>query len=251
MKTWLELVGLLVRRDLKIRYRASFLGYLWSMLNPLFMMLILTVVFSHAMKITVEHFSVYLISGILCWNMFSQSINLGTNSFVANAALLKKVPVPSWVFPTATIGSACVHGAFAFLPYIGIALYSGFGFDWTILQLPFVFVLFFFFLEGLVLTTGTLNVFFRDVGHVIEPVLQILFYASPVLYLPEILPEGYRTLLQFNPMYHFLKGFRSALYSTGPLSLADWTILGALAITSITIGSMTYERLRRRFLYHL
>lgn len=251
MKTWFELVGLLVRRDLKIRYRGSFLGYLWSMLNPLLMMLILTVVFSHAMKITVEHFSVYLISGILCWNMFAQSINLGTNSFVANAALLKKVPVPSWVFPTATIGSACVHGAFAFLPYVGIALFSGFQFGWTLLQLPFVFLLFFLFLEGIVLTTSTLNVFFRDVGHVIEPVLQILFYASPVLYLPDILPERYRVFLELNPMYYFLRGFRSALYSSGPLSVIDWATLAGLAGASIIIGSLTYERLRRRFLYHL
>ena len=221
------------------------------MLNPLLMMIILTIVFSHAMKVTTEHFSVYLISGILCWNIFAQSINIGTSSLVVNAPLLKKVPVPGWVFPTATIGSACVHGAFAFLPYVGIALFTGFKFDWTLLQLPFVFVLFFLFLEGVVLTTSTLNVFFRDVGHVMEPVLQILFYASPVLYMPEILPETYRSLLALNPMYYFLNGFRSALYSSGPLSISDWTVLIGLAAASITVGTLTYERLRRRFLYHL
>ena len=251
MRPWLELVELLIRRDLKIRYRSSVLGYLWSMLNPLLMMLILTAVFSHAMKVTSEHFSVYLISGILCWNIFSQSVNLGTNSFVVNASLLKKVRVPSWVFPTATIGSACVHGAFAFLPYVGIALATGFKFSWTLLQLPFVFVLFFIFLEGVVLTTSTLNVFFRDVGHVMEPVLQILFYASPVLYMPDVLPEQYRTFLYFNPMFYFLNGFRSSLYSTGPLGLQDWMTLAAIAALSITVGSLTYERLRRRFLYHV
>ena len=87
----LQLIELLVRRDLKVRYRGSFLGYLWSMLNPLLMMSVMTVVFSHAMRVDLDHYPIYILSGLLAWNMLAQSINLGVRSFVDNAALLKKV----------------------------------------------------------------------------------------------------------------------------------------------------------------
>jgi len=247
----LELVKLLIRRDLKVRYRGSFLGYLWSMLNPLLMMTVMTVVFSHAMRVDLPNYPIYILSGLLAWNMFSQSINLGVRSFVDNAALLKKVRIPSWIFSSATIGSAFVHACFAFVPYIVIALATGFSFSVGLLQLPLVMLLFYLFVQGVVLMIATLNVFFRDVGHVVEPILQIVFYASPVLYPVSALPEKYRVLLDFNPVSHYLRGFRSALYSFPILTVADWSAMAAISAFSLFLGSWVYNRGRDRFLYYL
>ena len=247
----LQLIELLVRRDLKVRYRGSFLGYLWSMLNPLLMMSVMTVVFSHAMRVDLDHYPIYILSGLLAWNMLAQSTNLGVRSFVDNAALLKKVRIPSWIFSAATIGSAFVHACFAFVPYIVIALVTGFKFSLGLLQLPLVMILFYFFAQGIVLTLATLNVFFRDVGHVVEPILQIVFYASPVLYPVSAMPEKYRPLLEFNPVTHYLRGFRSALYSFPPLTLAEWGIMMAISACSLLMGAWVYSRGRDRFLYYL
>ena len=248
---WMTLVELLIRRDLKVRYRGSFLGYLWSMLNPLLMMTVMTVVFSQAMRVDLPHYPIYILSGLLAWNMLAQSTNLGVRSFVDNAALLKKVSIPSWIFSSATIGSAFVHACFAFVPYVVIALVTGFSFSLGLLQLPLVMILFYFFVQGIVLTLATLNVFFRDVGHVVEPILQIVFYASPVLYPVSALPDKYRAFLAFNPVTHYLAGFRSCLYDFPPLSLIEWGTMVGLSLASIALGSFVYHRGRDRFLYYL
>ncbi len=248
---WYSLVILLIKRDLKVRYRSSFLGYLWSMLNPLLTMAVLTVVFSYAMRVQMEHYAIYILSGLLCWNMFAQSAQLGVNAIVDNASLLKKVSVPHWVFPTATIGSAAVHSFFALVPYFVIALAVGFEFHWGFLQLPFVVLLFFIFIEGIVLTLSTLNVFFRDVGHVLDPILQLVFYGSPVLYPLSVLPEKFQMIIQLNPITHFLEGFRSSLYSSPPLNLETWGILIALAFISFLIGSVSFTRSKDAFLYYI
>lgn len=248
---WATLVSLLVKRDLKIRYRNSVLGYAWSMMNPLLMMTVLSIVFSHAMRVDVPHYPLFILSGLLCWNLFSQSASNGVNGIVANASLLKKVKVPSWVFPTATIGSACIHVCLALIPYFIIALVLGLSFGWQVVQLPFVFLVYFLFIEGVVLVLGSLNVFFRDVAHVLEPVLQLVFYASPILYPIGVVPEKYHIFIRLNPIYHFVKAFRASLYDFATISLGEWGVMIGAAALSFLVGLVVYRSSEDRFLYHI
>lgn len=214
-------------------------------------MAVLTMVFSYAMRVKMENYAIYILSGLLCWNMFAQSANLGVNSIVNNSSLLRKVSVPSWVFPTAVIGSAVTHSCFAFVPYVFIAIATGFHFQWGMLQLPFVLMIFFLFIEGVVLTLSALNVFFRDVAHVLEPVLQLVFYCSPVLYTLDVLPEKYQIIIKLNPITHFLHGFRSSLYSESVLDLKEWGIMVLLALISLALGTGIFRKTRDRFLYYI
>jgi len=246
-----DLVSLLIRRDLKIRYRDSALGYLWSMMNPLLMMTVLTIVFSQAMRIEVPHYPVYVLSGLLCWTLFASSSLNGVHAIVGNASLLKKVKVPSWVFPTATIGSACVHMGLALIPFLVIAFATGLGLHVQLVQLPLVVAVYFLFIEGVVLIIGTLNVFFRDVGHVMEPVLQLVFYSSPILYPAAVVPEKFQLLIKLNPIYHYAAGFRAALYSGEWLGLTQWAAMLGFAAAALALGFYTYSRLEDRFLYHI
>lgn len=250
-KQWLDLVLLLIKRDLKIRYRNSVLGYLWSMLNPLLMMSILTVAFSHYMRTSLQHYPLYILSGLLCWNMTSQSTTNGVGSIINNASLLKKVRVPSWVFPAATIGSATVHMCLALVPYFLLALVLGHSLTGWFLQLPLVLALLFIFILGVVLTLGTLNVFFRDVSHVIDPVLQLVFYATPIIYPLTSVPEKYRVFLQLNPLYYFEAGFRSALYEGVCIAPGEWGVMVLLSLVSLGLGWLVYSKSEDRFLYHL
>ncbi len=248
---WLDLISLLVKRDLKVRYRASILGYLWSMVNPLLMMSILSVVFSFAMRSEIEHYQIYILSGLVGWNIFAQSLHLGVRCFTDNATLMKKVKIPAWVFPTSIIVSACFHASVALIPYFLISIFMGLDFGWPILQFPIVFILYFFFIEGLVLFLGSLHVFFRDIGHIIEPSLQILFYATPIIYPLSVVPEKWRLYLYLNPMSHFIEGFRSCLYKFQIVSFMDWSWMLGCALISFAAGILTFTKTRKRFLYHI
>jgi ABC-type polysaccharide/polyol phosphate export permease len=248
---WINLVLLLIKRDLKVRYRGSFLGYVWSMLNPLFMMAILSFVFSHAMRVKMEFYPIYILSGILVWNFFAQSANNGVRAFIDNASLLKKVRIPSWVFPTAIIGSASVHMAFALVPYLVIAQVIGFQFSWGMVQLPAILLLFFIFTEGVVLVISSLNVFFRDLGHVLEPLLQLVFYGTPIIYPISVIPENFRFIIELNPMTHFMEGFRSSLYISPFLGWSDWLLLAGVAGGALGMGLFIYHKSRDRFLYYI
>ena len=251
MSHWVSLVELLVKRDLKVRYRGSFLGYIWSMLNPLLMMSVLTIVFSYAMRVKIENYAGYVLSGLVVWNLFAQSLGLGVNCFVDNASLLKKVKVPAWVFPTAVIGSASIHAMLALIPYLLIAQLLGVGLSWSLIQFPLVFLLFFVFMEGLVLVLGSMNVFFRDVAHVIDPVLQVVFYATPIIYPMSLVPEKFRDILELNPILHFIDGFRASIFDGQFISGQSWAILALLSFVSVSLGALVFGKNRDKFLYYV
>jgi len=241
---------MLVRRDLKVRYRGSFVGYLWTMLNPLILMGVLTLVFTKVGNQSSAFYPLYVLSGILCWNTFSQSLLTGSQSIIGNAGLLKKVHIPHWIFPSVSVLSALTNMLFAFPPFIGVALILGFKFHLSLLTLPLTLVLFFFFLVGLVLVVGTVNVFFRDVGHMLESGMLILFYSAPIAYPIDMVPQKWLPLLQMHPLFYFLKAFRSSLIDA-PISVQDWLYLLLLTIASLACGILAHYKLRDRLFYYL
>lgn len=248
---WVELISLLVGRDLKVRYRGSFFGYLWSMANPLFYMIILSFVFSHVMKFKIPNFPLFILSGILTWNLFHQSLSIGVNSILANGSLLKKVQVPAAIFPAASVASVFVNFCLSMIPYILLSFYYTRSANPTILLLPFILIPFILFIYGVVLAISALNVSFRDIGHVLEPVMQALFYATPIVYPANELPEKVRELVNLNPMTHFVRAFREILFEQITPSLAQYALLYALALASICIGYSVFQKRRHRFIYEL
>ena len=241
----------MVKRDLKVRYRGSLLGYAWSMLNPLLSMTVLATIFSHVVKIDTASYPLYVLSGLITWNMFSQSIGAGVNSIINNSFILRKVAVPSWVFPTASISSAALNSVLALVPYVLISLVLRHPITLAFIQLPVIFILYFLFIHGLVMILSSLNVIFRDVGHVVEPVLQIIFYGSPVLYAPSVIPEKIRSLLVFNPISHYIEAVRAALYTGEWISAQNLLVLLMLAVVSPALGRLVYQRTRDNFIYAL
>jgi ABC-type polysaccharide/polyol phosphate export permease len=221
------------------------------MLNPLLSMTILAAIFSHVVKIETEHYPLYVLSGLIAWNMFAQSVGAGVHSIVNNSFILRKVAVPSWVFPTASISSAVVNAVLALLPYGLISILLKHPLSPTLVQLPLIFMLYFLFIHGVVMILSSLNVLFRDVGHVVEPVLQILFYGSPVLYAPTVVPEKVRDLLVLNPVAHFIEAVRSALYAGQWLTAQQFAVLLLLAVISPVVGRVVYQKTRDTFLYAL
>lgn len=248
---FLGVVGLLVRRELKVKYRESVLGYCWSMLNPLLSMLILTLVFSSIFKIAIEDYSLYVLSGVMVWNMTSFSLNLGTQSLVANANLLRKIRIPVWVFPCVSLGAAVTNFSLTLIPFVIIFLGFGRPIPGQIWLFPLVLLLYAAFLFGIILTLSILNAFFRDVGHVLEPLLQILMYSSPVIYQRSMLSPKIAHLFAWNPFSHFVEGFHVVLWGGEPLTVASIGLMTLLAGISLAIGLVFYRRAHKEVIFYV
>jgi len=251
VRRWIDLVQLLVLRDLRVRYRGSVLGYLWSMMNPLLYMLVLGFVFSHIMRFKIENFSLFILSGILCWNLFAQSLTIGTNSIIANGSLLKKVRVPAALFPSASVASCFVNFLLALIPYTCLALIMGQHIGFSVLALPLSILPFLMFVVGAALTLGSFNVRYRDIGHTLEPLLTMTFYATPIVYPITELPTKYQTIAWLNPMAHYVACVRAALFDGKFPELFNLGTAWGFGILSLALGLIVIRRQRDAFIYHL
>ena len=249
----LDLLWVLVRRELKVKYRGSFLGYLWSMLNPLLNMAVISIVFSFLVR-GIPNYPVYVLSGLLFWTWVGSSIAIGTQSIVNGAGLIKKVRMPVWIFPLVPVLTFAINLMLALLPFVVIYLVMDVPGTPQIWLFPIICVLFLVFLTGITLVLATMNVFFRDVGHVIEPALQMMFYATPVIYARDhpMIPERVAYLLGFNPFTHFIEVGRASIFpASQPVGVMDLLLVTALAAASLLVGIVVYRRARLRFIFEL
>ena len=248
---WIGLVLLLIKKELKVRYKGSVIGYLWSMLNPLLYMMILAFVFSHVMRFKTENYTLFILTGILGWNLFFQGVVLGTSSIVNNASLLKKVKVPGTIFTAASVGSCLVNFLLALIPFVIISLWITGSVPVTAALVPFLLVPYAIFVFGIGLSLASLNVLFRDVSHMLEPILNMAFYATPIIYPMDVIPEKYRWLLDLNPIAYYIKAIRCLMYEGTLLDLKlIGTILG-LAAVSLAQGLYIHSRTKKKFIYRL
>lgn len=250
---YLSIVWMLVRRDLKVKYRGTVLGYLWSMLNPLLFMSTISVVFSHLVR-GIPNYSIFVLAGILFWNMVSITLIAGTGSLVGNAHLIQKIRVPMWVFPMVPLGSSLTNLALALIPYSIVCLVLKVGFSSQVFLLPIVLFILAVFLTGISLGLASLNVFFRDVAHVLEPVMTLLFYATPIIYDRQSasMPENISSILSLNPFVHFVEAFRSTMFpGATPITWMQIGLLVGMAGVSLALGGFVYKRVKTKIPLHL
>ncbi len=246
-----ELLRNLVMRDIKVRYKRSFLGFVWVMLNPLLMMLILNMVFSEVFRITTKNYTAYLLSGIILWNFFSQSTSTAVISLTGNSNLIKKIYVPKAVFPLSVVLSAIINFGFSLIPLFVIFLITGTEVGSHVYLLPLTFILVGLFSYGVSLALSTLTVFFHDIIYIYDVLLLGWMYLTPIFYPESIIPAKFTWLFQLNPFYHFIKIFRGALYMDVP-SLAQNLLYSFLfAIIFAAAGWFLYDRYRDRVVYYL
>lgn len=249
---YLALISLLIRRELKVKYRGSTLGYLWSMLNPLLFMVIISVVFSFVMR-GIENYNLFVLSGILFWNMVTLSLNLGTTAIVRNASLLQKVRIPIWVFPVVPAGLGVTNFMLSLLPYFIVYAFSGRSWPAQLWLFPFILVLILIFLTSISVMLSTMNVFFRDVAHVMEPLLTLLFYGTPIIYDrhgPNF-PEKAQKLLLLNPFTHFVEAYRATIFGGSTVAMSELGMLCLLTLSSVLIAAWAYKRSKNKIIYNL
>lgn len=237
-----DLVITLIGRELKVRYRRSSIGFVWTMLQPLLTMLVLHVVFSSIFRFEIENYPVYALAGILFWNFFSQSISASMNSLRGNAALLGKMPIPKAVFPLATVLAGVVNLLLALVPLFGILIVSGHPIRPALLFLPVAILLAALFTLGAGLLLSPLSVFFHDVVEIVGVGLTLLMYMTPVFYPMAIVPEKLRFLVRYNPVRSVLEVFRDPIFYGKIPPLSHLTVVLAIALVSFVVGADFFRR---------
>ncbi|MEK5282084.1 MULTISPECIES: ABC transporter permease [Paenibacillus] len=206
-----ELLKLLVIKDIKIKYKRSALGILWSVLNPLFTMLIITLVFQQLFKFNIEYFAAYVITGQVLFSFFSDSTSLAMTSIFSSGQIIKKVYVPKYIFPISKIAYSLVNMLFSFCAVLIVCAVTGVHLKWTIL-FSFVSIGYLFlFSIGVGMILCSLVIFFRDIEHIYGVLMTAWMYATPIIYPMATIPDKYLFLLYSNPMFYFVTHFREGL----------------------------------------
>lgn len=206
------LVGQLVRRDILSRYKRSVLGVAWTMLNPLGMMIILSIVFSQLFK-SVESYPAYILSGLIAWNFFAQGTNAAMSGLVWGGSLLHRIYIPRTIFGISAIGTALVNLIIAIVPLLLVMMVTATPIRISIIFLPISVLLLAGFALGFGLILSTLAVYFPDVAEMYQIVLTAWMYLTPIIYPEEIIPAGLLPFIQqLNPMYPIIRLFRLPIY---------------------------------------
>ena len=227
------LVHELIIRDIKVRYKRSVLGIVWTMLAPLLNMIALTLVFSAILKTAVANYPVYFMAGSIFWAFFSQTTTTAAGQTMASNELAKRMFVPRSVFIASAVGGGLVNLLLSLVPLILILIATGFPFHATWAFLPVSIFIITVFTAGISLLLFAVTSRFADVREMYTVVVQTWFFLTPIVYEPSIVPFRYRVILSLNPMYHLIQIFRKPIYD-GVIPSA--TLLGAsLAFSAVTL----------------
>ena len=246
-----DLILQIVRRDILTRYKRSVLGVAWTMLNPLGIMLVLTIAFSQAFG-TTRGYAAYLLSGLIAWTFFSQTTNAAISHLVWGGGLLKRIYVPRTVFAFSAIGTGLVNLFFSVIPLVIVMLFTGVPLRWTLVFLPVPILFLAVFSLGLGLLISAVAVYFADVAEMYQIVLTAWMYLSPVIYPESILPETYRTWIAiFNPMYHLIRLFRMPIYDGVIPPLSEILLTGAICLGTLLFSWIFFTRKADEFAYRI
>ena len=249
-----DLLKLLVVKDIKLKYRRSVLGYVWSILNPLLIMSVMALVFSTMFNRPIKEFSVYLFCGQLLFNFMNSCTHQSIFSITSNAPLLKKTYIPKYIFTVAKITSGMVDLCFSLGALVIVMLVVGAPFAWTNLLFPLVILQLYVFCVGLGLFLSQANVFFRDIQYIYNAVTTAWMYLTPIFYeikLLEKLPWLLWIVKHCNPMYFYVAQFRDLIYLR---QLPGWGIVTAGCVTAVValiVGTWSFFRSQDKFILYI
>jgi ABC-2 type transport system permease protein len=241
----------LVVNDIKLKYRKSVLGIVWSVLQPLMMMIVLTLVFSNLFKSDIPFFSVYVLTGRIVWDLFYQASSSSMGAIVSNASLIKKVYIPKYIFPLARCLSSLVNTGFSLVALFLVMVVVGVELTPLLLLLPLAILYVFLFATGVGMLLAAYNVFFRDVSYLYEVFTTAWMYFTPLFYPASVLPEKYHLIFELNPIYYMVNYFREiVMYQTVP-SIQENIICLSIGVFSFLVGFYAFYKKQDKFILHV
>jgi ABC-2 type transport system permease protein len=248
---YFPLLGELVGRDLKKKYRRSALGYVWSLLNPLLMMLVVSAVFSYIFRNNIQNFRIYLIIGQTFYGYFSGATSQAMEALTNNSALLNKVYIPKVVFPFAAVLFEFVNLLYSLIAIVIVIVFTGMPLTPTITLFPIGLLYMTMFCTGMGLILSIAAVYFRDVVHLYKIALTAWMYLTPIFYSADQLAPWMRNLIVLNPLYHYINYFRMIImWNTVPNLKTNLVCLG-FGAALIGIGLLFFKRHQDNIIYHI
>jgi len=242
-----DLIRELVLRDIRVRYKRSVLGFAWTLANPLLYLVVFYFVFKMALEINIPRFGVFAFTGIIVWNWFQSSLAQSGSAIVGNRELVRSPGFPPDILPLVTVTSNLVNLLVAIVVLTGYQLTLGSGIHSQILFLPLLVGLQFVLILSLAYVVAGINVVFRDLGHLVVVLLQLMFFMTPIFYDASMIPDKYQALYRLNPMVHFVEAYRSVLLGQSGI---NWWAIGTIGIISLVLlmfGRSLFIRHSHRF----
>ena len=245
-----ELLKTNVKKEIRGKYKGSLLGVLWSFINPLLQVVVYAIIFPYLMRGTSEHYLVYLITGIIPWTFFITSVNQGMTTVRANAGIIKKVYFPREILPISVVLSQLVNFLISCIIIVVFCVGDGVGLSWHIILLPVITLIFSMFTLGLAFGLGAINVYIKDTEYIIQFMLNMLFYGTPIIYQLDLFAGSSSILyklINLNPLTHIIMSYRDIfLYH----QLPNMKALGLVALISVAvlvIGYLIFKNLQKGF----
>ncbi|TWH59720.1 ABC-2 type transport system permease protein [Desulfitobacterium sp. LBE] len=246
-----DLLYELVIRDIKIRYRRSVLGLLWTLLNPILMMTVLTIVFSQLFKFEIENFPIYFFAGNIVFTFMTEATTNSLYSIVGNASLIKKVYVPKYLFPVSKVLSSLVNLFFAYIAMMAVMAVTGVSYGSAMLLTPLLIVYLVMFTTGLGLILATVMVFFRDTAHLYSVVTLAWMYLTPIFYPGSLLGEKMGWILTVNPMYHYITYLRTLVLQNQVPGIEANITCFLIGFVFFIVGLYTFYKKQDKFILYV
>ena len=246
-----ELLKNNIKKEIRGKYKGSWLGILWTFLNPLLMLAVYSFVFPYILRVNVENYTIFMIVALIPWNFFTTAIQMGTGSVVANGNILKKVYFPREIIPISITTSQLVNFLITCLIMFAFIIFSGVGFSYHALLFPLLIVIQYLIILAFNFILSAMTVFVRDIDHFVSVILMLGFYATPIVYQANMLPEKFQWVLKLNPMAQLVEAYRSIFYYH---QMPDWKMLGIWGIASfvfIIMGYRIFKKLEKSFVEEL
>lgn len=251
MQKYRFLIKQLVSRDFKAKYKRSILGVFWSFLNPLLTMIVQYIVFSNLFRFDIPYYPVYLLSGIIVFNYFSEACGMALTSIIGNATLITKVYVPKYIYPLTRILSSLVNLLISMIPLIIVTMLSGLHPTKAYLLIPFMLVCLAMFCLGLGMLLSAAMVFFRDIQFLWGVLTMIWMYLTPIFYPESILPERVVWVLKVNPLYYFINFLRSCVMDGVSPEPVVYVQCFLISLCVLAVGAWVFKKSQDKFVLYL
>lgn len=242
-----EFLNTSIRKEIRGKYKKSFLGILWSFLNPLLMLMVYAIIFPIILKSPEKNYVMFLMTALIPWTFFTTVVTQGASTIVANGNILKKVYFPREILPISTVTSGLVNFLISCLIIFIFLIFTGIGFSKYIFFLPFVILIEYLLLLGIVFILSSVTVYLRDLEHIIGVIIQALFYGTPIVYSLSSIPEKFMWVFHLNPMAYIVQGYRDILYYQTMPDLQGLFIILGLSIFLVVVGYQIFNHLQKNF----
>lgn len=242
-----ELLKTNVKKEIRGKYKNSFLGVLWSFLNPLLQIIVYALVFQVILKNPKENYAIFLCCGLVPWTFFSSAITRSAFTMIENGNIIKKVYFPREILPISIVTSEAVNFMISTIIILGFVIFGGIGLSKYIIFYPIVLLAQYLLLIAIALIVSSISVYVRDLQHLIGVAMQLLFYATPIVYSSETIPDSFKWILNLNPMTYIINGYRDIFYNQTMIDIVPLLILILISIVACVVGYIIFNKLQKGF----